>query len=182
MCVFSLCVTCIRNAYLIMLFVTFYIYHLVFLLLSLTVARLNWRHALTSLTLHSGPLVRKTPLPKCNWREMTAWVPIHAPNLWGHPSRESASPPCTMHADHPWNVTLLSCLFPSGSLTVVRPTASSTPHAWALGDLGLSLTDNWSVAWKPPFSVHLYCWVAEARGLHALPWCRPLLGSPYLWT
>jgi len=26
----------------------------------------------------------------------------------------------------------------------------------ALGDLGLSLTDNWSVAWKPTFSVHLY--------------------------
>jgi len=60
-------------------------------------------------------------------------------------------------------------LIPSGSLIVAHPTVSSTLHAWALGDLGLSLTDNWSVTRKPSFSVHLYCWVTEARGLHAMP-------------
>jgi len=126
--------------------------------------------------------MRKTTLSKRNWREMTTWMPTHAPNLWVIRPRSSLSYSRAMHADHPWDVTLTSRLFPSGSLIVAHTTVSSTPHAWTLGDLGLSLTNNWSVAWKPPFLVHLYCWVTEARSLHALPWCRPLLGSPYLWA
>jgi len=56
-----------------------------------------------------------------------------------------------MHAYHPWNVTLTSRLFPSGSLVVVRTIAIPTPPA-----------GNWSMAWKPLFSVHLYCWGVEA--------------------
>ena len=86
--------------------------------------------------------MRKTTLLKCNWRGMTTWVPTHAPNLWVIRPGSSLSYSRVMHADHSWDVTLTSRLFPSGSLIVAHPTASSTPHAWALGDLGLSLTDN----------------------------------------
>jgi len=68
-------------------------------------------------------------------------------------------------------VTLTSRLFPSGSLIVAHPTASSTPLAWALRDLGLSLTDNWSVAWKPPFSTHLY---VEPSGVQCFDESNPL--------
>jgi len=63
----------------------------------------------------------------------------------------------SMHADHPWDVTFTSHLFPKGSLIVAHPTASSTPHAWILRDLSFSLTECWNVAWKPPFSAYLYC-------------------------
>jgi len=52
-----------------------------------------------------------------------------------------------------------------------------TPHAWVPRDLGLSLLATGVWLWKPPFFVHLYCWGAEARGLHALPWCYPLFSS-----
>jgi len=51
----------------------------------------------------------------------------------------------------PWDVALLGRLFPSGSLTVLRHKAPSTPHARIPYDLSFSLTDNWNVAWKPPF-------------------------------
>jgi len=43
-----------------------------------------------------------------------------------------------IHADHPWDVTLTSRLFPSGSMMVVRTTAFPTPHA-RIPHLGLFL-------------------------------------------
>ena len=101
-------------------------------------------------TRFEGHLVHKTPYPECNLHGMTTWAPIHAPNLWAIRPRSALSYSRPMHADHPWNVTITSHLFSSGSLIVAHPT-SFTPHAWAPGDLCLSLTDNWSVAWKPPF-------------------------------
>jgi len=64
---------------------------------------------------------------ECNLRGMTTWVPTHAPNLWVIRPGSALSYSRAMHADHPWNVTLTSRLFPRGSLIVAHPTASSTP-------------------------------------------------------
>ena len=88
---------------------------------------------------------------------MTTWVPPCVPNLWGHPSLECPSCSRAMHATHPWNVTLSGRISSSGSLLVLRVTASSTAHAWAPRDLGFSLTDNWWVVWDPPLMAQLCC-------------------------
>ena len=70
---------------------------------------------------------------------MTTWMPTHAPNLWVIRPGNSLPYSRAMHADHPWDVTLTSRLFPSGSLTVVRTTAFPTPHARTPRDLGFPL-------------------------------------------
>jgi len=62
-----------------------------------------------------------------------------------------------MHATHPWNVTLPGRISSSGSLLVLRLSASSTPNAWTPRDLGFSLTDNWCVVWDPPLMAQLCC-------------------------
>jgi len=100
---------------------------------------------------------------------MTTWVPTHASNLWVICPGSALSYSCAMHADHPWDVTLTSLLFPRGSLIVTCPTASSTPHAWTFCDLDFSLTECWNVAWKLPFFFQLSftVWIVEVRGLHA---------------
>ena len=110
--------------------------------------------------------MRKTPFPECNLHGMTTWVPTHAPNLWAIRPGSAFSYSHAMHADHPWNVTLTSRLFPSGSLIVAHPTASSTPHAWGLGDLGLSLTECGLETTF--FDPSLLFGVTKVRGLHAL--------------
>ena len=73
-----------------------------------------------------------------------------------------------MHAAHPWNVTLTSRLFPSGSLMVVHTTAFPTPHARTPRDLGFSLTDNWCVVWDPPLVAQLYCSGLDVQPLHTV--------------
>ena len=89
--------------------------------------------------------MRKTTLSKHNWHGMTTWMPTHAPNLWVIRPRSSLSYSRAMHADHSWDVTLTSRLFPSGSLMVVRTTAFPTPHAQTPHDLGFPLlvTEVW---------------------------------------
>jgi len=83
--------------------------------------------------------VCKTTLPKRNWRRMTTWMPTHAPNLWVIRPGSSRSYSRAMHANHPWDVTLMSHLFPSGSLMVVCTTAFPTLHAQTPRDLGFPL-------------------------------------------
>jgi len=84
-----------------------------------------------------------------------------------------------MHVDHPWNVTLTSRLFPSGSLFVSH--LPRHPHPMLPHDLGLSLTDNWNVAWKSPFSAHL-CYLSSRgpRPPRPSPRCRPHVGYLHL--
>jgi len=55
-----------------------------------------------------------------------------------HP-RRSLPQSRAMHADHHWDITLMSRLFPSCSLMVVHTTAFPTPHARIPRDLGLSM-------------------------------------------
>ena len=83
---------------------------------------------------------------------MTTWAPTHEPNLWGHPFWAFPAHSRAMLADHPWDVTLTSRLFPSGSLMVVRTTAFPTLHAWIPRDLGIPLlvTGMW-------LENHLFC-------------------------
>jgi len=94
--------------------------------------------------------VRKTTLPKCNWCGI----------------RPGSSLPYSraMHADHPWDVTLTSRLFPSGSLTVVRTIAFPTPHAWTPHDLGFPLLVTGVWLGNHLFRSIFYCRGAEARG------------------
>ena len=101
--------------------------------------------------------MHKTPSSECNWRGITAWMPTHMPNLWDHSPWECPSYSRTMHADYPWDVTLTGHLFSSGSLIVSHPTVSPTLHAWTSDGLVPSLSNNWSVACKTPFSTHPYC-------------------------
>jgi len=57
----------------------------------------------------------------------------------------------------PYQLSLSQWLFNGGAYYRIP-----TPHA--------------RVPRKTTLFIHLYCWGVEARGLHALPWCRPLLG------
>jgi len=73
-----------------------------------------------------------------------------------------------MHADHPWDVTLTSRLFPNGSLMVVRTTASPTPHARTPRDLGFPLLITGMWLGNHLFRLIFTIRVTDVRGLLAL--------------
>ena len=113
---------------------------------------------------------------------MTTWMPTHAPNLWVIRLGSSLSYSRAMHADHPWDVTLTSHLFPSGSLMVVRTTTFPTPHAWTLRDLGFPLlvTGVWpeSHPFRFIFTVELSMPEASSPCLEVVPSSTPLNCEP----
>ena len=112
--------------------------------------------------------MHKTPLPKRNWGGMTTWVPTHAPNLRAIRSRSATNYSRAMHADHPWDVTLTSRLFPSGSLMVVRTTVSPTPHARTPRDLGFPLLITGMWLGNHLFQLIFTVLVTDVQGLLAL--------------
>ena len=122
--------------------------------------------------------MRKTTLPKHNWRGMTTWMPTHAPNLWIIRPESSLPYSRAMHADHPWDVTLTSRLFPSGSLTVVHTTVFPTPHARTPRDLGFPLLVTGVWFGNLLFQSILYYRGAEAQGLHAPTGSPPTVLPP----
>ena len=108
-------------------------------------------------------------------------MPTHAPNLWVIRPGSSLPYSRSMHADHPLgrdpsDSSLSQWLFNGGAYYRVP-----TPHARIPRELGLSLLVT-GCGLKTTFLIHFNCWGAKARGLHTLPWCRPLLGLSYLWA
>ena len=126
--------------------------------------------------------MRKTTLPKRNWREMTTWMPTHAPNPQAIRSRSALNYSRAMHADHPWDVTLTSRLFPIGSLIVVRTTVSPTPHARIPHDLRFPslITRVWlgNHLFRSIFTIGLPRPEASTPCLDVAPSSAPLICEP----